>query len=153
MILDVLENAERYCAVHPRLAAAFDFLREADTAGLAPGRRDLDGDRLYAMIVRDQGRGRQRARLEAHREYIDVQFSVEGTDLIGWKSLGACAGTEGYDAEKDLEFFSDKPDAWIATPPGTFAIFFPEDAHAPMAAEVALHKVIVKVAVEHPGQR
>jgi biofilm protein TabA len=36
----------------------------------------------------------------------------------------------------------------VATPPGTFAIFFPEDAHAPMAGEGLIHKVVVKVAVD-----
>ena len=149
MILDVLENAQRYDSLHPRLAPAFDFLRRGDLAALPAGRHEVHGDRLYAVVVREEGRGREGAKLEVHRKYIDVQFSVEGTDLIGWKNISACAGPgDGYDDEKDIEFFSDAPDAWIATPPGTFAIFFPDDAHAPLGAEGPLHKVVMKVAVD-----
>jgi beta-galactosidase beta subunit len=31
--------------------------------------------------------------------------------------------------------------------PGSFAIFFPEDAHAPLSSTGRVHKIVVKVAV------
>lgn len=100
------------------------------------------------MVVRDAGKGRDEARLEAHRSYVDIQFSLGCTDVIGWKSTGACTQPAGqYDPETDLELFDDAPEAWIAVPPDRFAVFFPDDAHAPMAAEGELHKVVMKVAV------
>ncbi len=148
MILDRLENAERYVALHPGFAAAFDFLRQENLGELPPGRHDVDGDRVYAVVIRANGCGRQNAELEAHRKYIDIQFSFACTDDIGWKHTGECTNiSQPFNEEDDSELFADEPDAWIATPPGTFAIFFPEDAHAPMAAEGELHKVVMKVVV------
>jgi YhcH/YjgK/YiaL family protein len=47
----------------------------------------------------------------------------------------------------DMQFFTDEPDAWIATKSGTFVIFFPEDAHLPLISSGQIHKVVVKVAV------
>jgi beta-galactosidase beta subunit len=35
----------------------------------------------------------------------------------------------------------------VSVPRGSFAIFFPEDAHAPLAGRGALTKAIVKIAV------
>lgn len=148
MILDRLENARRYVPLHPGFERAFEFLRQGDLEGLSAGRHDVDGDRVYAVVIQDEGLGRRKAKLEAHRKYIDIQFSPAGSDVIGWKSTGTCSETDrAYDEEEDAELFADEPEAWVTVAPGAFAIFFPEDAHAPMAAEGPLHKVIMKVAV------
>jgi YhcH/YjgK/YiaL family protein len=108
----------------------------------------LAGERLFALINRDPGRGRQRARLEAHRKYIDIQLLVAGTEEIGWRELGDCRQVdEAYDEARDIMFFADRPDAWINLPPGKFMIFYPQDAHAPLAAEGDNVKAVIKVAV------
>jgi YhcH/YjgK/YiaL family protein len=104
------------------------------------------------MVIRGQGRGKDRAKLEVHRRYIDIQYSVTNTDLIGWKPTCDCQNPEQpFNTEKDIQFYLEAPDSWVATPAGCFAIFFPEDAHAPQAAEGAIHKVVVKVAVDWAG--
>jgi biofilm protein TabA len=36
----------------------------------------------------------------------------------------------------------------VTIPQGSFGIFYPEDAHAPMGSDGPLHKVVVKVAVD-----
>ena len=51
-----------------------------------------------------------------------------------------------YRAEKDIQFFHDAPASWIATPPGAFCIFFPQDAHAPLVSDGQIRKVILKIA-------
>jgi len=148
MILDRLDNLSRYAPLHPGVAAAVEWLKGKDLAALPPGRQEIDGDRLYANVDEGQGKGLQGARLEAHRKYIDLQIAAIGTDVMGWKSLGTCRFRFiGYSDEKDVELPDDAPDAWFELVPGTFAIFFPEDAHAPMGGEGAMHKIVVKIAV------
>lgn len=86
------------------------------------------------------------------RQDIDIQYSVMNSDLIGWKATGDCRNPEQpFNEEKDVQLFLDAPDSWVTTPAGCFGIFFPEDAHAPQAAEGAIHKVVVKVGVEWAG--
>lgn len=149
MILDALNNEERLRNLHPGFAAAFQFLREADLAQLPEGRRDIDGDRLFALAVRAQGRGQQGAKLEAHRRYMDIQYSLTGHDVIGWKPLPTCANpVEAYSEAKDIQFFTDTPDSWVTIPQGSFGIYYPQDAHAPMASDGPIHKVVVKVLVD-----
>ena len=158
MILDKLAIAGQYANLHPSFAPAFAYLREANWAQLitaAQGaarhstRHPIDGDRMYISIDYVEGRGREGARLEAHRRYIDIQFTIDGQEEIGWKPFADCALTSvAYDEAKDVVFFSDRPDSWLSLPAGHFAIFFPDDAHAPLAGRGLLKKAIVKIAVE-----
>jgi len=149
MILDRLENADRYFPVHKGLQAAFAFLRQANLAELAPGRHDIAPDWVYANVIHGEGTGTEGAKLEAHREYIDIQYVVEGTDLIGWKTTAHCTQPEGeFDAEKDYILYTDAADAWVALEPGTYAILLPDDAHAPMTGEGPVKKIVVKVRVD-----
>jgi YhcH/YjgK/YiaL family protein len=151
MILDRLENAERYVRLNPAFAPAFRFLQRADLGQLAAGRHEVDGDRIYAVVARDKGRRRAEAKLEAHRKYIDIQFVVAGNEEMGWTPLASCGAVSvPYNPQKDIEFFGGDPDVWLPVGPGAFAVFFPDDAHAPLVGTGTIHKVIVKVAVSAP---
>lgn len=148
MILSKLEYTDRYTALHPDFAKAFAFLSQNKLEQLPPGRHEIDGERVYAVVSWEQGRSRDKALLEAHREYIDIHIVLGGTDEIGWKSRSFCMIPDGeYNLEKDIEFFADLPDTWIAVSSGAFVIFFLEDAHAPLVSAGELHKIVVKVAV------
>jgi len=149
MILDTLGCADRYAALHRRFGRAFHFLATTDLEALPTGRTDIDGDDLFVILDRKDGRGREAARLEAHRRYIDIQYTLHGEEEIGWTPLAACSAAAGpFDAAKDILFFDDAPSCWLSVPRGSFAIFFPDDAHAPLAGAGPLTKAIVKVAVE-----
>ena len=149
MIVDRLVNAEKYFHLHPGLPTAFEFLRSANLSQMPLGKHEIDGDRLFAILARENGRGIERARLEAHRTYIDVQYDIAGGEIIGFRPTEECADiAEPYDSKRDICFFADKPHTWLSIPPGAFAIFFPEDAHAPLAGEGEIVKAIVKIAVE-----
>jgi len=149
MVADKLDQAEKYFGLHPAFQKAFAFLRQESLKDLAPGRHDIDGDRLYCMISKGPGKKRAEARLEAHRKYIDIQCIIGGTDEMGWKPAASCGIPDGdYDEKKDVIFFRDKPRKWIQVPAGSFAIFFPRDAHAPMTGDGEIQKAVVKVAVE-----
>jgi YhcH/YjgK/YiaL family protein len=147
MILDTIQNAERYYCMHPGFKAAFEWLKGQTGARLPAGRKDLDGARLYANVITEGGRGQARAKFETHRRYIDIQFVVEGFDLMGWRHLDATMKGKGFDTAKDVELFEDRPEWWVPVPAGHFAIFFPEDAHAPMAGEGPMYKLVAKVEV------
>lgn len=148
MILDSLNQADRYLGLHPLFAHAFEFLRSTDLKALAPRKHDVQGEQLFAIVEACAGRTRAEAKLECHRRYIDIQLVLEGVDEMGWKPLAACVdpATE-YDAARDIRFFNDAPSSWIATPPGAFCLFFPDDAHAPLVSTDMIRKVVVKIAV------
>lgn len=149
MILATLAEADRYAALHPLFSRAFDFLRNTDLKTLAPGRHDVRGEQLFAIVEACDSRTRAEAKLECHRRYIDIQLVLEGVDEMGWKPVAACVDpATDYDAARDIRFFNDTPFNWIVTPPGAFCLFFPEDAHAPLVGQGRIRKVVMKIAVQ-----
>jgi biofilm protein TabA len=149
MILDRLEQLQRYMPLGKRFEKAVEFLAREDLNQLAAGKHEIDGDSVYAMVSRNPGRTREGARLEAHQQYVDIQVVLAGLDNIGWKSVSQCSQPDGvYIEQRDVHFFLDEPDVWVAVKPGSFAIFFPGDAHLPSVSTGVIHKIVVKVAVD-----
>ncbi len=149
MILDRLEQAERYLVLHSRFAKAFGFLSDGKLAEMPEGRHEIDGDKLFAIIDRAEGRTREDANLEVHDKYIDIQLVLAGSDTMGWRSRSTCGNPiDEYDPDRDIMFYSDEPAAWIPVGPQTFTIFFPDDAHAPLVGKGDIHKVVMKIQVE-----
>ena len=148
MIFSTLSQSDRYAALHPLFPHAFEYIRNTDLAALTPGVYPIVGDDLFAIVEHVPGRTRAAAKLECHRKHIDIQLVLEGTDEMGWKALADChEPVSDYSAERDIRFFNDVPASWISTPQGSFCIFFPEDAHAPLVSEGVIRKVIFKIAV------
>jgi biofilm protein TabA len=149
MILDVLENADRYLTLNKGFKLAFSFLMMDDLKKLKPGHHEVRNDRVFAIVEDAPGRKRAGAELETHDKYIDIQLVLEGFDSMGWKRRATCSQiSKPYDAKKDLQFYRDEPDLWLPVQAGMFAIFFPEDAHMPMISDGHLRKVVMKIAVD-----
>ena len=149
MIFSSISQSSRYADLHPLFQRAFDYIRDTDLYALAPGRYNIVGDELIAIVEHVEGRTREMARLECHREYIDIQLVLDGDETMGWKPLADCHNPMGdFSLEKDIQFFIDAPASWVPVPPDHFCIFFPEDAHAPLVGSGQVRKVIFKVAVQ-----
>jgi YhcH/YjgK/YiaL family protein len=154
MILDRLENAAMYRGLGARIAVALDYLCGVQAARLSPGRYELDGERLFAIVQRYQTKPLVEAAWEAHRRYLDVQYVAEGVERMGCAPLDPrLAIKQPYDAGRDVVFF----DAWgdlFEVAAGSFAVFGPRDVHAPglvagPSAEPAdVLKVVVKCRIE-----
>ncbi len=147
MVIDIIENAARYVALNPGFAKAFEFLSRPDLAELATGEYVLDGDKVYATIVKTKGREVAKAKTETHKRYIDIQMVLGGEDSMGWIPTAKLSDVSmAYDDKRDLEFFHESPESWQVVKPGYFAIFFPEDGHMPLIGTGDIHKIVVKVA-------
>lgn len=147
--MDQLSNAANYYQEHPDFERAFAFIKNPALETLDPGLHDIDGDRMYCLIMKEEGLPKDEAKLEAHRNMIDIHYVISGVDEIGWKPTAECGQIGGpYDEERDVVFYDDEPTGWITVPSGSFAIFYPEEAHAPMVGEALIHKAVVKIALE-----
>ncbi len=148
MIVDTLERAARYYGNHRLFEQAFAFATSSDFKTLPVGTHKLQGDDLFVIIADDHARAHD-AKLEAHRKYIDIQLTIDGAFDIGWKPLHQCRTLDKpYDEENDFMLFADAPDFQMTLAPNTFAVFFPDDAHAPNPPKSFVKKAIFKVAVE-----
>lgn len=152
MILDTLNNAARYETLNSRFAKTFTWLRKFDGTQ-ALGRHDIDGDHCFALVQTYETKLIGKAKFEAHRKYIDVQFIFSGRETILWAPLAAMKEEMlAYTEEKEAELWKLIPDVTpLHMSGGHFAILWPQDAHAPCIEwekpEQVL-KVVVKVVVE-----
>ncbi|MBN1608719.1 MAG: YhcH/YjgK/YiaL family protein [Polyangiaceae bacterium] len=149
MLLCRKTDFARYAILHPRLEALARLLDTQDFAALPEGRHDLLGDDLY-VVCAPQAVTRPSALLEAHRCYVDVQWVVGGTEEMGWAPLASLSTEDApYDAERDIVFFRDPPLSVYRVTAGCLAVFFPEDAHAPLLGDGhRVHKCVFKVRLD-----
>ena len=147
MILDSLENFALYQGMHPGFKKAAEFLTKADLHQLLTGRQEIDGDRLYVNVMEIDGHSREDAQLEYHRKYIDIQIVLSGDETIGWTALQDLPKGTPFDSEKDYALVKAPVSAWFPVKPGFFAVFFPQDAHAPCCGAGKIRKAVVKVLI------
>lgn len=147
MIIDSIQNAARYFTVHPLFEKAFEYIRRTDLVIEPDGKSDIS-EGLKAIISNAPGKSADAslAKFECHDDNIDIQLCVQGVETIGWKPREKCQTPNGeYNEDKDVRFFSDTPDMYFQLTNGQFAIFFPEDVHAPMIGEGDIKKLVIKV--------
>ncbi len=150
MIFDALARLDRYVAAHPNFPEAFRELRRLLGALPEPGRHPLESSGLVALLSDYAPKPPEACRHEVHRRHIDIQVVVEGAEFIGCAPLEAVNSATPFDTEKDIGFFEHAPAGGVVLRPGTFAIFFPEDAHQPGVSHdgyARVRKLVLKVPV------
>jgi YhcH/YjgK/YiaL family protein len=146
MIIDSLTNAEKYSSLHPRFAKAFEFIKSQNLEDMEVGKYPIDGAELHAAVSEKEGVKKEDAKFEAHDHFIDIQVCPKGHETLGWKPRHKCTDIKiPYNPEKDVTFFNGTPDTYFQLHEGQFAIFYPEDVHAPMIGEGLVKKLVLKV--------
>ncbi len=149
MILDKLENAANYFDCVPGFERFMEFYNDNDLETMPACKIKLDGDDLIININDFKGKAEADCRMEAHKEYLDIQIPLTDDEVMGWKAAVDCNDvTSEYNEQKDVEFYGDAATAKFCVPAGHFAVFFPEDAHQPgIAPGKEYRKIIVKAKV------
>lgn len=146
MVHDSLKNYQSAVGLHPLFQKAFDFILQTDFSKLKDGKHEIEGDKLFAAISTIDGKTKEKATLETHNRYIDIQIPLSGIETIGWKAGDLLQKTSiPYSEGKDITFFHDKPTSYSTIHPGEFTIYFPEDGHAPGIGEGEIRKVVLKI--------
>lgn len=146
MVIDSLDNAAYYYTMHKRFESAFNFLKTINFKSFLDGTFEVDGNDIKCIISSNELKSKEDAILETHKKYIDIHIPLSQAETFGWKSSESLnKGIDGYDAEKDLELYDDKPSSYFTLLVEEFAIFFPQDGHAPLIGEGEIKKIIFKI--------
>lgn len=149
MLVTSLPTADQNDYLSARMHAAYAFLREADLAHLPLGRVDVDGDDVFANVQEYDTVPAGQKQMEAHRCYYDVQFVVEGEELLQYAPLEGLEPVGAFDEATDFGFFATpETPSNIVLSAGDLAVLAPEDAHKPGCAVGApghVRKIVVKV--------
>lgn len=146
MIVDTLENLEKYVSLNPLFSQAVEFLKSHDLQSLEVGKIELKEGELFVNVAHTKPKTQEEAALETHNAFIDIQIPLSGTEIMGYTAAKACTPADAvYNEEKDITFFEGLAETYIEVKPGMFVIFFPQDGHAPGITPNGVKKIIVKV--------
>lgn len=152
MVFDNLKNCELYFGMHPRFREAFDFINKAIAENLDAGKYEIDGKELWASVQEYTSKLESEAKAEAHKNYIDIQFIVSGTEVIEGFDISKATPKSEYNDVKDVMFYEDyaNADKGILSD-NEYGIFFPHDVHKPGMClngnQATVKKIVVKVKI------
>jgi YhcH/YjgK/YiaL family protein len=149
MVLDVLQNKERYYPLHRNFKEAFAYLEKCLENKPEPGKHEIKGDELFALVQQYETRPGKDNRWEGHRDYIDIQAVLSGNEIMEWANIADAGKDVTYNEQNDHFYFGDVRDATECKLKKTwFSILWPEDLHKPKCVwdkAESVDKVIIKV--------
>ena len=124
MIFDTLNQLGRSRGICPGLDKLIDFTLSHDLYALPAGRNDIDGDRVWmnanvAPLVPETDL------YERHMEHLDLQIPLDAGEIITVRPVEELE----WDFEGETGFTHGPAGTPLRMVPGTFAVFFPGDAH------------------------
>ena len=144
MILDTLDNLKMYIGLNPLFPKVVEFIQSHDLSSMPLGKTAIIGDELYVTIADAQPKSQEEAVVETHRQMIDIQIPLSGTETHGFAPLSSLEEAT-YQEQDDISFYTRPPQTFLSVCPGEFVIFFSQDGHAPAITPVVLRKAIFKV--------
>lgn len=148
MIFDTLKNVDNYKGLG-RVYDALKFLSETDFSKIELGRYELDGDNIFYM-VQSYDTDPDKTISEAHKKYIDIQYMVEGEEIIGVADISEDKELTEAKEENDVWFYDCKTEPLVLST-GKYMVLYPNDLHCPGVATnrtaLTCRKVVVKVKV------
>ncbi len=150
MVLDTIDHASRYFSLGEGISKALHYLQQNDLSGVEPGRYEIEGDRLVMMVFEQENTNTNECRLEGHRRYIDLQFWVAGSELVGHEVLNSQPVLEAYSEKSDCGFYNCIA-SYYRLLPGMFVIFYPSDLHTAVSDPLSnerVKKVVFKISTE-----
>ena len=147
MILDTLENSSLHEGFHPSFSKALAWLRDCNP-NTPDGRYEI-APGLTAIVQRYETAPQEMKKWETHRAHGDIQYLVSGQEKIGAAKRESLTIRSPYNPEKDAEFYEPPtfPSTSLILSAGSFAVFFPHDAHQPgvmIDHPVSVIKVVIK---------
>ncbi len=154
MIFDNIKNADLYKGLLPNLDLALQYMQENDLNAMEPGRYPVADGKVLVIIKKGfASKDDAQANWESHRRDIDIQYLLEGDEVIGFCNVNELEVRVPYDEGKDKILYHNEEMKGFKTrlKKGDFLILFPEDAHAtclrPEGLQGGGNKAVIKVAL------
>lgn len=150
MIFDKVENMGLYFSKLPGFEKIEEAYEDFCKNPIENGRIDIDSDNLWCNVATYTVDPDNPLKYEAHKEYADVQLMHSGAEKFGWANINECDITEDFKDGCDIAFMTSENGQFFELKKGYFAVFFPEDAHAPCrksSASDTAHKLVYKVKI------
>lgn len=145
MIIDTIDKLAFYENQNPLFKDVVEFLRTNDLSSLEVGKYFIKGADLFVNIQIAKAKTKEEAKMETHRNMIDIQIPLSTGETFGYTPLSKLPELE-YNSEKDIIKYELEAETYFTLQPGEFVIFFPQDGHTPcISSKTEIKKAIFKV--------
>lgn len=152
MIYAKLDSPSTYLPLigHPVWDEAIEVLRQLTTESPL-GIIEIRGKDMFVNVHTYDTKKRSDCRFEGHRDTIDVQYIIEGGELVDWIFKTELQEDGKYLPEKDFQYYlppTELPATQLHLKAGYFGIFFPQDGHRPKVNDgtnTGVLKAVVKI--------
>ena len=129
----------------------YNYIKKKKFLSIPDGKYQINND-IYVNIESYVTQPRCKRKFEAHRKYIDIQYVIEGEEVISIISTELLGMSNGYDDCKDIEFFckNNIGDNYYLSS-NDFLIIYPGQAHMPCISineDKKVRKAVFKIPVK-----
>lgn len=150
MVSTNIKDVYKYNFYDEKFRIAFEFLKTEDLSSLEPGEILLaDGVKVSVQFYDTQDASQ--LKWESHERYFDIQYVIDGEEIVQTASRSGFEISEKYNPERDITFYKDGPlGSSVLLHGGDYVILAPEDVHKPRCKTVKnspVKKIVIKVPV------
>lgn len=136
--------------LYEKLERAVEFIKNLDKNTLVQGRHEVDEEFFY-NYMEYEAKVPTDTRYETHRNYVDIQYIVEGHEQVDVSFEQYMEEDVPYDAQKDIAFYKNpKKHFTRILGPGEFVVVLPHEFHKPgmkVGEDGRVKKIVGKVRV------
>ena len=117
--------------LYEKITEALNYIENLDKSALTPGIHEVT-DEFYYNYLEYEAQEPTNTIYETHKNYVDIQYIVEGQEHIDVSFEEYMELDTPYDAEKDIMFFKN-PQKYFSRilGPGEYVIVLPHELHKP----------------------
>ena len=101
MVVDTLDNLEKYVSLNPLFEEVVKFIKENDLNKLEAGKHFIKDKDLFVNITTAHGKTADEAVFETHKNMLDIQIPLDNNETYGYLPLADLPEAE-YNAEKHV---------------------------------------------------
>lgn len=140
---------EQYSKNKEQWDAMFKWLADTDLLAIPGGKHPIEGTTLVVSVEDSENRPIEKSRTESHRQKIDFQYTVKGTERFG--IIDHETSTPNCEYRPDViryDYDVDRARFYDSTT-DRFFLFFPEDWHIAKVAndtdDQSIRVIVVKI--------
>lgn len=132
----IKEWSEQKNYLPPVFARAMSLFLMSERFARKPGHYQLEGEDIYVNVEEGPTKPESEGRFEMHKKYVDIQIVLEGRERMDYSTESPTrVPIEDHFITRDLAFYEPpKNPQRLYLEAGQFAIFFPNELHAPNLA-------------------
>lgn len=135
-------------SVDEKISFVIEHINLLDFEKLEIGRYDLSNG-IYYMVQEYTTRPASDCGLESHKKYIDIQWIIDGQEMIQVANINRLKLKKEYDFDNDIMFWEiPKHICSCVLSKNSYLVLYPNDAHRPslyIGSSNVVKKIVVKI--------